>query len=73
MIAGGTSGSVTISHADTSTSGGLDSTGNSNGTVIQNASVSVDTYGHVATTSVSTTNYTLDSIKKFESIRTIII
>ena len=44
---------VTLSHADTSSASNINST-NSNGTVIQSLTASLDTYGHVTGTSVNT-------------------
>ena len=46
---GGTSGTVTISHADTSSQGSINNSGN---TVIQD--ISVDTYGHITSMSSAT-------------------
>ena len=50
---GGTSGTVTISHADTSSQGSINNSGN---TVIQD--ISVDTYGHITSMSSATINTT---------------
>ena len=52
LIGGGTSGTVTLSHADTSTQGSVDNSGN---TVIQD--ITLDTYGHITginSTTIST-------------------
>lgn len=56
LTGGGTpslGGSVTLSHADTSSATGFDSD-NSNGVVIQDIKVTLDTYGHVTGSTVST-------------------
>ena len=56
LTGGGTpslGGSVTVSHADTSSATGFDSD-NSNGVVIQDIKVTLDTYGHVTGSTVST-------------------
>ena len=79
LTGGGTpslGGSVTVSHADTSSDSGFDSN-NSNGVVIQDVTVALDTYGHVTGTTVGTVNldsryYTeTEADARFLSFRTI--
>ncbi len=53
ITGGGTSGTVTISHANTSSQGSINNSGN---TVIQD--ISVDTYGHITSMSSATINTT---------------
>jgi hypothetical protein len=58
LTGGGTpslGGSITISHANTSSAIGFDSD-NSNGVVIQDIRVTLDTYGHVTGSTVATVN-----------------
>ena len=59
-------GSITISHADTSSVSNVNSD-NSNGTVIQDVTLGFDTYGHVTGATVGTAN--LDN--RYYSFRTI--
>ena len=79
LTGGGTpslGGSVTVSHADTSSDSGFNSN-NSNGVVIQDVRVALDTYGHVTGTTVGTVNldsryYTeTEADERFLSFRTI--
>ena len=79
LTGGGTpslGGSVTVSHADTSSDSGFNSN-NSNGVVIQDVTVALDTYGHVTGTTVGTVNldsryYTeTEADARFLSFRTI--
>lgn len=55
LSGGGTSGSVTLSHADTSSVGNI-SVNNSSGTVIQDIALTFDGYGHVIGASTSSVN-----------------
>ena len=57
LIGGGNlSSDITISHAETSSASDIIVTGNTNGDVIQNIEIKLDTYGHVIETTASTKN-----------------
>jgi len=60
LTGGGTSGTVTVSHSDTSTlSGNYGQTGNTGGTVTQDILLGVDGFGHV--TAITSTSTNLDT------------